>query len=221
MTKARRLSSVHSLRRRHRSAVRRIGRQCWASCLRLCFFNRQARCCSALSSDGTINSGQSHELLLKFVQTLSHDLLLGIHGASGGLTGDLFLSIRIASTFVLELWPSWSQVNQGDRRFVCVHESRDMLEGSLCCHSKGSAILETMMLTSHTPFRQYRGSSALFFAGYAGGDTSDTCTPSIFAAASFEAVLGYHDTLEGGERIYRPRRNAVFSATVMRLSLYH
>jgi hypothetical protein len=34
-------------------------------------------------SDGTI-SGQSHELLLKFVHALSHDLLLGLHGASGG-----------------------------------------------------------------------------------------------------------------------------------------
>jgi hypothetical protein len=128
------------------SAVRRI-RSTMLGVLLSYFsaFNRQARCCSALSSDGTINSDQSHELLLKFVQTLSHDLLLGINGASGGLTGDLFLlytdCIDVCARALAKLVPG---MNQGDRRSVwsvCTKAATSLEKVPLCCHSEGVAVL--------------------------------------------------------------------------------
>lgn len=198
-------ASLHSIRCADDidSAVRRI-RSTVLSVLFSYFsaFNRHARCCSALSSDEGTNLYQSHELLLKFVHILSHDVLSSLSGASGGLTSDLFLlytdCIDVCARALAQLVPS---MNQGERQSVwsvCSKAAASFEKVHYSVTLKGSTVFrKATMLTSYT----LPSISGLAVRSYlldtSEGGTSDACTSSVFATTSLKQCLGAM-THEGG-----------------------
>jgi hypothetical protein len=155
--------------------------------------NRQSWHRSA--SNGAANSNQSHVSLLNFVGALSHDLLLGLAGASGGLTSDLFLlytdCIDACAGALTNLVPDMSQNERRSVWSVCT-KAATSLETILCRVAlKGSALFrKAAMLTSYILPSVSRLAVRSFLLDTTEGGTSDTCTPSVFAAVSLKQCLG-------------------------------